>query len=520
MNPNLRKFIEGFMALPPGRKLTVLSVIVATIISIGAMVYFTNLVDYGVLFSNLTSEDAAAISAKLKEKKIPFQLSPDGKTISVPVDKVPELRLELAASGLPHGGGVGFEIFDHKTIGVTEFEQQINYRRALQGELSRTINSLEEIESSRVHIALPKESVFVERERKATASVTVKLKPGRALKPQQVDGIVHLVASSVEGLNPQDVMVVDGKGNVLSRIPPDPKSPTALTGSQAEYQKNLEREMASRIQAMLENVVGKGKVSVQVAADLDFRMTEKTEEIYDAENPVVRSVQKGKDRTVTKTGDAKGAGGGTEKEKVDETMNYEINKTVSRTVMPVGEIKKLSIAVLVDGLYMKNEKGEMAFQERPKKELEMLEDVVRKSAGFNPQRGDQVVVSCLPFQKEEAGEMVSRSWSDKLLPLLPAVKYLLLAGLALAAFFIIIKPMTKYVAAQAPAPAQAVPAPGSTVSVTLGAEGQSAEPGALPGGDLLQLLQSGHQITEAELTKKLAEADAKKFAELLRNWLT
>ncbi|MCX7982183.1 MAG: flagellar basal-body MS-ring/collar protein FliF [Syntrophales bacterium] len=518
MNPNWKRLVEGFLALPPGRKLTVVGVIAVTILSIGAMVYFTNLVDYGVLFSNLTNEDAAAISAKLKEKKIPFQVSPDGKTISVPIDKVPELRLELASSGLPHGGGVGFEIFDHKTIGVTEFEQQINYRRALQGELSRTINSLDEIESSRVHIALPKESVFVEREKKATASVTVKLKPGRSLKPQQVDGIVHLVASSVEGLNPQDVMVVDSRGNVLSRIPPDPKSPTALTGSQAEYQKNLEREMANRIQAMLENVVGKGKVSVQVAADLDFRVTEKTEEIYDAENPVIRSVQKGTDRSVTKAGDAKSGAGGTEKEKVDETTNYEINKTVSRTVMPVGEIRKLSIAVLVDGVYVKNEKGEMTFQERPKKELEMLEEVVRKSAGFNPQRGDQVVVSCLPFQKAEVGEMVAPTWGDRLLPLLPVLKYLLVVGLALAAFFIIIKPMTKYVAAQAPAPA--MPAPGTTVSVTVGPEGQVAEKEALPSADLLELLQSSHQLTEAELTKKLAEADAKKFAELLRNWLT
>ena len=518
MNPGLKKLVEGFLALPPGRKLTVISVVVITVLSIVAMVYFSNMVDYGVLFSNLTSEDAAAISAKLKEKKIPFQLSPDGKAISVPMNKVPELRLELAASGLPHGGGVGFEIFDQKTIGVTEFEQQINYRRALQGELARTINSLDEIESSRVHIALPKESVFVERERKATASVTVKLKAGRTLKPQQVDGIVHLVASSVEGLNPQDVMVVDSRGNILSKIPADPKSPTALTGSQAEYQRNLERDMASRIQAMLENVVGKGKVSVQVAADLDFRMTEKTEEIYDAENPVIRSVQKETDRSVTKTGEAKGQAAGTEKEKTGETTNYEINKTVSRTVMPVGEIRKLSIAVLVDGVYAKNEKGEMTFKERPKKELEMIEDVVRKSAGFNPQRGDQVVVSCLPFQHEETGEMVSPSWSDHLLPLLPLLKYLLVVGVALAAFFIIIKPMTKYVAAQAPAPA--VPAPGSAVNVTLGPEGQAGEQGALPAGDLLGLLQSSQQLTEAELTKKLAEADAKKFAELLRNWLT
>jgi len=268
----------------------------------------------------------------------------------------------------------------------------------------------------------------------------VKLKPGRTLRPQQVDGIVHLVASSVEGLNPQDVMVVDSKGNMLSKMPQDPRSVTALTGSQAEYQKNLERDLSARIQSMLENIVGRGKVSVQVAADLDFRMAEKTEEVYDAENPVVRSVQKGVDRSVTKTGDAKGKGPATEKEKTDETTNYEINKTVSKTVMPVGEVKKLSIAVLVDGIYAKNEKGEASFQERPKKEIAMLEEVVQKSAGFNAQRGDQVVVTCLPFQRAEATEMVAPSWGDRLRPFLPLVKYVLVLAIALAAFFIVLNP--------------------------------------------------------------------------------
>lgn len=518
MNEMLKKFWNGFMVLPSSRKITVIAVVIVTALSIGAMVYFTNTIDYGVLFSNLTSEDTAAIVAKLKEKKIPYQLSAEGKVISVPADKVSELRIEMAASGIPHGGGIGFEIFDQKSFGMTEFEQQINYRRALQGELARTINGLDEIESSRVHIALPKESVFIEEQRKATASVTVKLKPGRTLKPQQVEGIVHLVASSVEGLNPQDVMVVDSKGNMLSKMPQDPRSVTALTSSQAEYQKNLERDLSTRIQSMLENILGRGRVSVQVAADLDFRMAEKTEEIYDAENPVIRSVQKGVDRSVTKTGDAKAKGAGTEKEKIDETTNYEINKTVSKTVMPVGEIKKLSIAVLVDGVYAKNEKGEATFQERPKKEIAMLEEVVRKSAGFNVQRGDQVVVTCLPFQREEMADTVSPSWGDQLRPFLPILKYLLILGIAMGAFFVVIKPMIRYVSAQGRG--AAVPGPGQGVSLPGGPEQAILGPQAETTGDLLQLLQSPQSMTEAELTKKLADADAKKFAELLRNWLT
>jgi flagellar M-ring protein FliF len=486
------------------------------------MVYFSNQVDYGVLFSNLNSDDASAMTTKLKEKKIPYQLSTDGRTISVPADKVSELRLEMAAAGLPHGGGVGFEIFDNKSLGATEFEQQISYRRALQGELSRTINGLDEISSSRVHIALPKDSLFIDQQRKATASITVKLKSGRALKPQQVDGIVHLVASSIEGLSPNDVMVVDSKGNVLSKLPPDPRTP-GLSGSQAEYQRNVERDMVGRIQAMLENVVGKGKASVQVTADLDFRVTEKTEEIYDSENPAIRSTQKESDKSTPKAGDAKTAASGTEKEKSDETVNYEINKTVSKTIMPVGDVKKLSIAVLVDGTYVKDAKGAETYQERSKKELEMLEDIVRKSAGVNAQRGDQVVVTSMPFQKQDGTDMVSASWTDKITPFLPIVKYLLVAVVALMAFILIIKPLLKNVAQAA---RQVSSQSGGMVNVSVGGAETEALPGGgmqgiLPGGGVnMGLLQAPGGTSEEDLTKQLAEADAKRFAELLRNWLT
>jgi len=221
MNPLsqfLSQIAKGFGALPPARKLTILVAAAVTLLSIGIVVFLTNQAEYRVLFSNLTSEDAGTIVAKLNEKKIPYKLSPAGDIISVPAEKVSEVRLELAASGLPKGGGVGFEIFDTKNLGVTEFVQQLNYQRALQGELSRTINSLDEIQSSRVHIVMPKKSLFAEDQKKPTASVILKLKSGRTLQEPQIQGIAHLVASSIEGLNPQDVMIVDGSGKVLSKI--------------------------------------------------------------------------------------------------------------------------------------------------------------------------------------------------------------------------------------------------------------------------------------------------------------
>ena len=271
----MAKLWAGFDSLSPSRKIMVMAVALAAAASIGLMVYLTNQVDYKVLFSNLSAEDAGSIVAKLNEKKIPYKISSSGNAVSVPAEKVSELRLELAAAGLPQGSGVGFEIFDdNKTLGATEFEQQLNYRRALQGELARTINGLDEIQSSRVHIALPKDSLFSDQQKKPTASVTLRLKSGKTIRPAQIEGIVHLVASSIEGMNPEDVMVVDSRGTILSSSQNDSKL-SKMTVQQADFQRNTEKELSGRIQSLLENVVGKGKAVVRVTAELDFRVTEK-----------------------------------------------------------------------------------------------------------------------------------------------------------------------------------------------------------------------------------------------------
>jgi flagellar M-ring protein FliF len=519
MNPMiyLERFSQGFNSLSGTRKMTLVGVATLILASIMLFVYFTNQEDYRVLFSNLGSEDASSIVAKLKEKKIPYQISPSGDTISVPSTKVSELRLDLASAGLPHGGGVGFEIFDNKTLGATDFEQQLNYRRALQGELARTINSLEEIQQSRIHIALPKESLFIDQQKKPTASVTVKLKTGKKLKQSQTEGIAHLVASSVEGLSPDDVIIVDSQGNILSKNQADSRL-ARMSSSQIEYQRNIEKDLTNQIQTLLENVVGQGKAVVRVNADLDFRITEKTEETYDPESPVIRSTQKQMDKTTSSSSASGKASGsvptsGPEKEKADETVNYEINKTVSKTVMPVGEIKKISIAVLVDGIYTKDDKGAAIYQERSKKELESLEDLVRKSTGLNGQRGDQVVVTSMPFNRQDLEQgMIAPSWQDNIASALPIVKYIiLLIGIALV-FLFVIRPILGSVLAsaqRAEARNQHQLPSASGVSVELS--------GHTPQHALSQL--EDKPMDEMDLAKQLATADAKKFAELLRNWL-
>lgn len=230
--------------------------------------------------------------------------------------------------------------------------------------MSRTINSLDEIQQCRVHIVIPKKSLFVEKQAEPEASVVIKLKPGIRLRVSQVEGIAHLVAAGIEGLHPEEITIVDSGGNILSKT--GSKSQLSKrTDSQIEYQRNIEKDLESRIQSMLEKVVGEGKVVARVSATLDFKVVEKTEEAYDPEEPVVRSLHRRNEKT--------------ENEKTDETINYEINRVISKTMMPVGEMERLSVAVMVDDIYKKNDKGVEESRPRSKKEIEILEGLVKRS---------------------------------------------------------------------------------------------------------------------------------------------
>lgn len=515
---------ETFKSLPTSKRLSILVVALITLISIVAFVLFMNQKEYKTLFSNLSAEDAGKIVAVLQKKKIPYKISSAGDSILVPAEYVSELRLDLAASGLPKGGGVGFEIFDNNNFGVTDFVQQLNYQRALQGELSRTINGLDEIQHSRVHIVMPKKSLFVEKQAKPTASVIIKLKTSRKLRASQVEGIACLVAGSVEGLSPEEVMIVDGGGNILSAA----KSGSQLlkqTDSQMEFQRNVEKNLSDRIQSMLEKVVGQGKVVARVSAVLDFRVMEKTEESYDPEEPVVRSMHRrseklsapvrgGKSTVRSTSGQSAKPYYGTDHEKTDEIVNYEINRVVSKTVMPVGELEKLSMAVLVDGVYSKNDKGVEEFQPRSKKEIETLKNLVKRSVGFDVERGDQIVVTSIPFRKVELeiGPVEEGFWKSKLHLIIPLIKYFVSLIVLVFTLFFILRPLIKFIMTRD----------------RVGEVGERALPAAAGGGpvrpedkgvspDLEELGDEGFK--EVEAVRNLAGQDARKFAELLRNWL-
>ena len=251
--------------------------------------------EYNVLYSNLSAEDSGAVIEKLKEMKVAYSVN--GTTISVPTDKVHETRMELAGEGLPQGGGVGFEIFDKTSFGVTDFVQKVNYKRALQGELARTISQIKEVEAARVHLALPEKGVFLDEQKKARASIILKLKPGKTLSQGQVSAIVHLAANSFDNLRPEDVAVVDTTGKMWTKGSEE-ESATHLSASELEYKRSLERDLETRVQTMIEKAVGPNKVVARVSAEVDNKRIERTEETYNPDGQVVRSEHRNKENSV------------------------------------------------------------------------------------------------------------------------------------------------------------------------------------------------------------------------------
>ncbi|HIQ05512.1 MAG TPA: flagellar M-ring protein FliF [Anaerolineae bacterium] len=366
--------------------------------------------DYAVAYTGLSEQDAGAIVAQLKKLNIPYQLSDNGSVIRVPAQRVAETRLALAQQGLPKGDSVGFELFDSGqlgNLGMTEFLQKLNYQRALEGELSRTINALEAVEGSRVHIVIPESSLFLDEEKKPTASVLLQLRPGERLNREQVQGISYLVASSVEGLQPDDVTIVDVQGHVLSAASTGAELPSSLQAStaQIEVKRRFERDAEAHLQAVLDQALGPGKALVRVSATFDWDRVEKNSETYvppGSGGGVVRS-----SRQLEEYGEPASAVGGipgttsnvggvpsyqspvsgtNELRYVrrDQTYNYEISKVVENSVKAPGTIKRLSVAVLLD-------------DSLPAEQAAAIESMVAAAIGADTSRGDTVVVERLAF---------------------------------------------------------------------------------------------------------------------------
>jgi len=380
-----------------------------------ALVHWRQEADFRPLFTGLAPEDAGGIVQKLKETGVDYRLPEGGGSVLVPSGRLAELRISMAAAGLPKTGRIGFELFDKTNLGATEFTEHVNYRRALEGELERSVVSLAEVEQARVHLTFPKDSVFLESQQPAKASVLVKLRPGAHLSPLNVQAINHLVASAVEGLSPDAVSVLDMNGNLLGQ----PRAPGTLDGPEPseavlDFRHKVEADLLAKINSTLEPLLGANKFRAGVSVECDFSGGEQSEEIFDPAHSVMTSSQRTED--TSGPGSANGVPGtpstlprptsrpGTSSNRVSrmtENISYQSSRTVKKTRFPAGVVRKMSVAVLVDQdlTWEKDKNGYRRVLAPPAPDkLKAIREVVAGVTGFSEQRGDQIVIETQPFE--------------------------------------------------------------------------------------------------------------------------
>ncbi len=426
------KTLEWVSRLRANPKIPLMVASAAAVAIVVALVLWAKSPDYRTLFSNLSDQDGGAIVSQLTQMNVPYRIADNGGAIEVPADKVHELRLRLAQAGLPKGGAVGFELLDQEKFGISQFSEQVNYQRALEGELSRTIETLGPVKSARVHLAMPKPSLFVREQKSPSASVTVNLEPGRALDEGQISAVVHLVSSSVAGLPPGNVTLVDQSGHLLTQSNTNAHD---LNDAQLKYAADVESRVQRRIEAILGPIVGNSNVHAQVTAQIDFDNKEQTEEQYrpngDASQAVLRSRQVNESEQIgspypggvpgalsntpapaptapiatqpannnTRTTSTQSSGGPRNTQR-NETSNYEVDRTIRHTKRNVGDIQRLSVAVVVNYRTLADGKTQALSAEQ----MKQIDDLTREAMGFSSQRGDTLNVVNSPFtQSEETG---------------------------------------------------------------------------------------------------------------------
>jgi flagellar M-ring protein FliF len=489
--------------------------------------------------------DAGTITTALQQLNAPYKTGPGG-TLLVPADQVYDLRFKLAAQGLPKGGAVGFELMDSPQLGMTQFQEQVAFQRGMEGELARTVQALSPVESARVHLAIPKPSVFIRDKQKPSASVLVNLHPGRSLDPGQVQSIVHLVSSSVAELSPNNVTVVDQAGNLLTNVS-DGASARGLNASQLDYIRQMEGYYAQRIEAIVSPIVGTGNVRAEVRADLDFSESEATSESY-RPNPTpdaqaVRSLQTVEDLnnagnqaqgipgalTNQPPGPATaplnappganagpnngaGQGAGATSSRRENTTNFELDKTIRHTREPLGRIKRLSVAVVVN--YRAGIPDENGVATKPvplpPAELEQINNLVRESMGYSQQRGDTINVVNAAFTESKA-ELDIPLWKDpdNVSMAKALLKNLLIFGLAFYLVFGVLRPILRDMTKP--------PEPKAADAGEAATSGGAGEVGAI-GGDA----HSAAVDSYAEILAKVrdfAKADPKVTADIVKEWM-
>jgi len=502
--------------------------------------------DFKPLFTDMSSEEAGAVVARLREMAVPYRISDTGTGVLIPSDKLAETRLQMATSGLPKHGRIGFELFDQTKFGSSEFAEQVNYRRALEGELERSVLSLNQVEQARVHISLPKESIFLDYRQPAKASVVVKLRRAQKLENEQVRGVAYLVASAVEGLSPEMVAVLDVAGNLLSR----PKKGTPESGEELELQQRAEREIAQKILHTVEPYLGPGKARASVSAEVELNAGEQTEEVIDP-NPVMLTSQKTDEQSQpawaagppgTASNVPRGTGrvgyGGSSLTRKSDSHTYQSSKTVTRMKLEKGSLKRLSVAVLVDHKTSVDAAGGRVLTPRTAPEMKTIRDLIVAAAGILETRGDLLTVENLPFEAPEilplgpAGPLVVKApWWESLRVILTKewlrrYRYVLIGVLAGILVMVVGMVFWRKRAAKrrkAAPPVAAVQVEGSADRMGKQLADMQAAQRQADDATMLELKMPHVTSNKAMVLRKLLEDSAKKdpsaTVQLLRTWI-
>ncbi|RKQ56978.1 flagellar M-ring protein FliF [Vogesella indigofera] len=550
--------LTRFNALPNNKKILFFTAIAAVLSIALALLVFNREPPYKVLFTGLADSDGGQVTAALQQMNVPYQIG-DGGVISVPSERVYDTRLKLATQGLPKAGGVGFELMDKQKFGISQFAEQVNYQRSIEGELARTIKAVAVVDSARVHLAMPKQTVFVRDQQQPTASVMLTLRPGRILDGGQIAGIMHLVSSSVPNLPLRNVSIVDQDGNLLSTVPDQNNG--SLDRRQLDYVRQIEADYTKRVETILEPIFGKGNARAQVTANVDFSESEQTSESFrpnSTPNPSATRSQQisetlGRDAnlpsgvpgaltnqppspasapltlppgaapgTATLSGLPMGTASGSLSREI--TTNYEVDKTIQHTKSQKGVIKRLTAAVVVNYKMVPDNQGVLKATPLTEKEFGQINNLVKEAVGFNAERGDSVNVVNASFAdavpvltvQDKVLDFASNNASDLL-------KYGLLLLAILYLLFGVVRPIMRDVVNPPPPPPvddlEAAASSGRLLAVAgeESEEGESEEDSDNPSPKELQ-----RRVFEANMqnVRELVKSDPRMAAQIIKEWIS
>jgi flagellar M-ring protein FliF len=561
---------EAFDRLGSQQKIVFMVAIAALIAVIVGSILWSRQPDWKVLFSNLTEKDGGSIATILEQQNIPHRYSDNGALL-VPSERVHEVRLKLASQGLPRGGMVGFELMENQKFGVSQFAEQVNYQRGLEGELARTIQSIGSVQSARVHLAIPKPSVFVREEQKPTASVMLSLYAGRTLDAGQVAGITHLVSSSVPQLPAGNVTVIDQNGALLSQLK-SKLTEAGLDPAQIKYVRDLENSIIKRIDEILSPLLGSDNFKVQVAADIDFSQSEQTAESFrpngTPESTSIRSQQNNETASVNqaaggvpgaltnqppvpatapltqpatgqqpggqpgKPGDIQGkldaagvtaplnAAGQPISTSKNATINYELDKTIRHTKQGMGNVRRLSAAVVVNHRKDVDKAGKPITKAIPDPEMKQINELVREAMGFSKERGDTLSIANAPFTAVDKSEGGLPVWKDpeNISYFKDVVKYLLIAAIVAFIYLKIIQPSLKTMFPHRPEGEKQMAAEGGSTG-TGGAYGGISTPGMEAGEDEATQVHIDHYGIKVQKARDIADKDPNTVANIIKDWM-